>query len=302
VNTPFVHGQAPASDLGLVVRDFGDPTFPSGRSVYLQGQLHSNESAAMLVLWDLIEKLEKNDPANLVRVVPNANPVGWHRYLNSGEGRTSANGMNWNRIFGNPMRQPETFDDQLAQTLWQLSCGFDIVIDVHTPEFGWPHLYASSENTRLVTMDDIPHVLYGPPTSGPFDESHFRIRDINGLSPVWASVTIELPSYDIPTDSFIDQWSRRLLNEIQVQSKFTERRDHPEFVGTMLDIVPTISGAIILQCKPGQILKKGAALLTIRGRSGELEPLSAPCRCIPVCFRRATVVQAGYWVCRVISM
>lgn len=298
----FERGRRLAEELGIFVRDYGDHKSSTGRSVYLQGQLHSNESAAMLVLWDLIRKLDQEQPTNLIRVVPNANPIGWSRYLNSGQGRISADGVNWNRMFSDPLKEPRTVDAQLTRALWQLSCGFDVVIDVHTPEFGWPHLYASSVDHRLTTMDDIPHVLYGPPTSGPFDESHFLMRTEAGLSPAVASVTMELPSHEIPTDSYVDEWSQRLFSELGSQAKSEESRGDPQFAGTMLDVVPAVSGAVILKCKPGGVLEKDAPLMKIQGRTGESEILNAPGRCIPVCFRRATVIQSGYWACRVIAL
>jgi predicted deacylase len=205
-------------------------------------------------------------------------------------------------MFGDPVLEPRTVDARLAQTLWRLSCDFDVIIDVHTPEFGWPHLYASSADTRLVTMDDIPHVLYGTPAPGPFDESHLRLRAKAGHSPVHASVTIELPSHEMPTGTYVDRWSQRLVDEIEAQGKSQDTSDSPLASGTMLDLVPKASGAVLLHCQPGAVLEKGAPLIEIVGRSGEREVLNAPGRCVPVCFRRATVVQAGYWACRVIAL
>jgi predicted deacylase len=293
---------AMTSKLGIVIHDYPGTSASRGRSVYLQGQLHSNESAAMLVLCGLVEQLDLARPSSRVRVVPCANPIGWHRYVNSGQGRYSANGTNWNRMFGAPLREATTIDDQLAKTLWLLSCDFDVVIDVHTPEFGWPHIYASSPAQRLATMDDIPHVIYGAPTAGPFDESHLRLRSANQLTPPWASVTLEIPSHCIPTEKLVATWCKRLVDELEAQAESRERNEVPLVAGEMVDVISQTTGAVVLHCQPGHILEQGAQLLTVHGVQGETETLRAPNRCIPVCFRRATVVQAGYWVSRVIAL
>jgi len=303
VNAAVDSGLTAAGDLDMVVHDF-HPTGPVyGRSVYLQGQLHSNESAALLVLQDLVSRLRKNPPGGggRVRVVPNANPIGWSRYLASGQGRISANGTNWNRMFVDPDRQSGSIDDVLARTLWRLSESFDVVIDVHTPEFGWAHLYAPSADRRLLSMDDVPHVLYGDPTIGPFDECHLRLRDESPAA-VWSSVTLEIPSHEIPTPDLISHWSGRLYREIEAQSRSAERIGLPEISGTMTDLVPAISGAVVMLCRPGEVLKAGEPVLAVHGRKGDVEIVSAPADCVPVCFRRAAVVEAGYWVCRAIAL
>jgi predicted deacylase len=298
----FDPGKDAAEELGIDIHDFGPPSAPVGRSVYLQGQLHANESAAMLVLHELTRKLRRDAPDNLVRIVPNANPIGWTRYVNSGEGRLSADGMNWNRLFAAPVSRAETVDEQLARALWLLSGAFDVVIDVHTPEFGWPHLYASTAQRRLLTMDHIPHILYGAPVSATFDESHLRLRDGLGLPPVWASVTLEVPSHQIPDDDFVDHWSECLLAEIDAQAKSRELEGSPELHGQIVDIIAQTTGATVLHCEPGRVLAVGAPILTVHGMKGATETLYAPERCVPVCFRRATLVEAGYWACRVIVL
>jgi predicted deacylase len=287
--------------LEIAVHDFWASRGARGRSVYLQGQLHANESAAMLVLHALVRKLEADPPTNSVRIVPNANPIGWSRYLGSGEGRISRGGANWNRIFADPPEQSGSVDARLARILWNLSAAYDVVIDVHTPDFGWEHLYASAPDKRLLTMDDIPHVLYGAPTVGPFDESHLRLGS-RRPAPVSASVTLEVPSHQIPTVSLVNHWSDRLLCEIKAQQESAEPRGHPNYFGAMTDLVPNISGAVVIHCTPGEIISAGERILSVYGRTGEEQIIRAPAQCIPVCFRRATVVEAGYWVCRVISL
>ncbi|MEH0544520.1 succinylglutamate desuccinylase/aspartoacylase family protein [Streptomyces sp. B21-105] len=297
-------GLALAGELDIPVHDFTPPDPALGRSVYLQGQLHANESAAMLVLHELVRRLRSAAPANQVRVVPNANPVGWSRYLTSGatgQGRISAGGINWNRMFTDPRQQGGAVDASLASTLWRLSDTYDVIIDVHTPEFGWPHLYATSADRRLVTLDDIPHVMYGDPTPGAFDECHLRLR-AHGDGAVRTSVTLEIPSHELPTDALVSHWSDRLMREIDAQSKDLDAQGAPQFSGTMTDLVPRISGAVVLHCRPGEPLSAGLPILTVRGRKGESETLIAPSDCVPVCFRRATVVEAGYWACRAISL
>jgi predicted deacylase len=285
----------------LPIHDFPGRSGAPGRSVYIQGQLHGNESGAMLVLHRLRQKLQSHPPANSVRIVPNANPLGWRRYLESGDGRISANGSNWNRIFQSPGSEPPlTADQLLAAQLWELSKEYDVIIDAHTPEYGLPHVYATDPLTRLLTFDDIPHVFYGQPNHGSFDECHLRLR--HGSNSPIASVTVELPSFHLPTTDEVDYWADRLYQEIVAQAVPGEHATSVTLHGQMYDLIASIDGACILRCEPGEVVGAGQPIIDIVSRAGEVSTLCAPSACIPVCFRRSTLVRSGYWATRAIVL
>lgn len=287
--------------LDLPVHDFSSRAGATGRSVYLQGQLHGNESGAMLVLHRLRQRLHAHPPSNSVRIVPNANPLGWRRYVESGEGRISASGSDWNRIFQSPDSEPRrTAEQLLAAKLWELSKTYDVVIDVHTPEYGLPHVYASHSSTRLLTFDDIPHVFYGEPTCGPFDECHLRLRQ--GSNAPIASVTVEMPSFHLPAADEIDHWADRLYQEILAQAEPVEHSTEVAYHGEMYDVIAPVDGACVLRCEPGTVVEARWPIIDLVSREGEVSTLYAPSACLPVCFRRSTVVRGGYWAVKAIVL
>ncbi len=127
-------------------------------SMYIQSGLHPNETTGCGVLHSLLARYESEScPVNL-RLVPHVNPLGWRTYIENGSGRVSyPNFINWNRIFsGDISALPDrpTIEQGMADLLLRLSSGYDHVMDVHTPECGWPHVYAPGLSGRLNIFDD----------------------------------------------------------------------------------------------------------------------------------------------------
>lgn len=276
----------------IQVLDFGPP---HKSPIYLQGSLHANESFSTLVLQSLALRLESDPPKRHVRIVPHCNPLGWAHYLETSDGRQSVNGRNWNRIFGTDAEE-RYMEDLLASYLWDLSSIASKVIDVHTPEFGMAHAYAPTASRRLATFDDIPYAFYGTATVGPFDEAHVRLRS----DQVDASVTLELPSMELPTNESIEYWSGRLYEEVLATPNVPH--DSPALSGQMVDLIPLRSGICLVRCEPGVVVNSGLPVLEVVSPDGEREVLLAPSTCVPVCFRRATAVSAGSWAVRVIVL
>lgn len=195
---------APGVSLNLLAHQFGNRT--NGRSAYLQAGLHADEHPGLLVLQNLLDKLQKLDAAGaisgLVTVVPYANPIGMsQRLFGPIAGRFDfENGENFNRNFpllndhveahiakarGRTITRDEwrtTFAQTLAglpatsptQTmkleLAKLSVQHDIVLDLHCDTDCIAHIYASAlqldRATALARTMAAPVVLIEPRDAG----------------------------------------------------------------------------------------------------------------------------------------
>lgn len=272
--------------------------------VYMQGQLHANETTSSLVLAELANFCSSLGSPVPLRIVPVANPLGWDTYLETGEGRISIpGGHNWNRIWGSPQEIPKTAntaEDILCRKLWELSSGYDIVIDVHTPEFGLPHLYLPSLDRGLNTFSDLPHVVYGFPEAPTFDESHIRASSHSGRDVI--AVTLELPSHQVITANVIHAWANRLYEELESYRKKTPHSVVPDVAGTMRDLVPDVSGIAYALATPGEMAKAGEPIIRIMSRDGECVDIAADKDSVPLCYRRKTLIKAGSWAARVLIL
>jgi len=68
--------------------DFGEKQ--SQNRIYMQSQVHGNETFSTLVILELKKLLEKTPSSSfnsLIRLVPRINPYSWHEYLYNGNGR-----------------------------------------------------------------------------------------------------------------------------------------------------------------------------------------------------------------------
>ncbi|BAK76797.1 succinylglutamate desuccinylase/aspartoacylase family protein [Pseudogulbenkiania sp. NH8B] len=210
---------------------YGDSSQGQPRA-YIQAGLHASEIPGMLVAHYLREKLQLlEDSGQLtgeVIVVPVANPVGLDQTVLSYQmGRFDfATGQNFNRLFpslaesvaqdvadqqrGSPQenvqlirralqRQLAKFKtvrtvDSLRTTLLALSCGCDLVLDLHCDCESVLHLY-----THPAFLDAIMPLsallgahatLYAEIQGGsPFDEAHVEF---------WTRLKTLLPQHDIP--------------------------------------------------------------------------------------------------------
>jgi hypothetical protein len=291
VENKYLNKEVTFFDWKVKCYDFGNMN--KQNSIYIQGQLHSNEVNSFSTLIRVVENLKKNLPPVPVRIIPMCNPIGWHSYINGNDGRISyPNGIDWNRIFNNHNKDG-TLENEFANLLWDLSDGFDNIIDVHTPEYGFPHIYTSDLNKRLYTFDDIPYVISN--TSSSFEDSNVIIRNI-------PSCTLELPNFEVWTTAQEEYWADRITNEIfhfKEDSNYS-RIGCPKIVGRMINCYSKISGVPVLLVKPNEICKKGIPIAKIISKEGQTENIYCEDDCIPLCFRRRGIIQAGCWVIRIL--
>jgi predicted deacylase len=150
-------GQGMAKDLSWQVPgDAGNPLHVgawrfegdgSGPKVHLQAGVHADEIAGMLVLHQLLPRLQAcQDQGRLkgrVTVVPQANPFGIGQFR---QGRLlgrfhEATGQNFNRAFDLAMERPATNLAHWQKSLVQLAADADLVLDLHTDDEALPYLY-----------------------------------------------------------------------------------------------------------------------------------------------------------------
>jgi predicted deacylase len=121
----------------------------SGPRVHLQAGVHADEIAGMLVLHQLLPRLQAcQDRGQLkgsVTVVPQANPFGIGQFR---QGRLlgrfhEATGQNFNRAFDHSlaMERPASNLAQWQKSLVQLAADAELVLDLHTDDEALPYLY-----------------------------------------------------------------------------------------------------------------------------------------------------------------
>lgn len=280
-------------DSDIFYYDFGNPG--ESKSIYIQGQLHSNEVNTFTTLYALVEKLKLNPPPFRVRIVPSCNPIGWNLHLNGRDGRASYPGLlDWNRIFHTIPIESEIPEMSLAHKLWELSEGFSQIIDVHAPDFGFPHIYTSYINTRLNTFEDIPYVIANEKTDGSFQSLNTKQRKNQ-------SFTLELPSAGIWTLSDQIYWVERIYKEI-ISVNPQERKSTPSIYGSLVTLTSRISGVPTMLVEPNKICEKNSPLVTILSSDGNQETLFYSKNCIPICFKRRGLIKAGHMIIRVLSL
>lgn len=280
----------------IKIFDFGPRT--SANSLYIQGQLHSNEVNAFSTLIYLTELLANNPPQVSVRVIPCCNHIGWDSYLYGNSGRVSYPGYNdWNRIFEIIPKTDGTLEKELATTLWGLSKGFDNIIDVHTPEFGYPHVYTTNINKRLLTFDNLPYVISDNNTASAFEDLNARERKIS-------SCTLELPNFEVWTLTHQKYWANRIYKEILAHQNSIPPKQNkkPKYVGKIISLYSKISGVPVLIATPNKICRKGEPIVKIISREGKSETLFFGFDCIPLCFIRRGIILSGHWVVRVLLL
>ncbi|MFY8273865.1 succinylglutamate desuccinylase/aspartoacylase family protein [Pseudoalteromonas sp. SSDWG2] len=185
----------------------------SGKSVYIQANMHGAEVQGNAVIYQLLEQLKMLDLRGDITLVPYANPIGCNQ--KSGEftlGRFDPiTGVNWNRLyhFNTELvsefaeRSSNLSDEQLrhefkaaleaevdtrlngpahklatgkriALNLQKLAHQADIVLDLHTGPISAKHLYAPEYARDSARYFDIEHVLLIPNEfDGAMDEAAF---------------------------------------------------------------------------------------------------------------------------------
>ncbi|KAA0943526.1 MULTISPECIES: succinylglutamate desuccinylase/aspartoacylase family protein [unclassified Pseudomonas] len=121
----------------------------SGPRVHLQAGVHADEIAGMLVLHQLLPRLQAcADQGRLkgsVTVVPQANPFGIGQFRQGRQlGRFhEATGQNFNRGFDHSLAldRPASNLAQWQKSLVQLAAEAELVLDLHTDDEAVPYLY-----------------------------------------------------------------------------------------------------------------------------------------------------------------
>lgn len=292
----FTVQEVPIFDRVIRFFDFGNQD--SLHSIYIQGHLHSTEVNSFSTLCCLVEKLIDNHPSIRIRVVPTCNPFGWEIYLNGNDGRASLPGkMDWNRIFSTVPKKDSTIEKELANELWNLSHGFRQIIDVHTPDFGFPHVYTCEFDNRLLTFDDLPYAISDYTRDGSFQNLNYFEREIS-------SFTLELPSYNIWTSLEQEYWADRIREEINANEQQLSRisTSQPQYWGKMVSLSSRISGVPLLLVKPNEVAKANSEIFKVTSVEGQNEIISFEKDCIPLCFRRRGLIQAGRMIVKVLSL
>jgi len=165
-----------------------------GHRIYIQSQIHSNETHGTPVLLTLIERLKMMRVTGEVIIWPCVNRVGFYSYCVNRNGLFDPDsGQNWNRVnflhfkpiidyFNDKIDQMHSISD-VEKTVNDLDIqllegGYGInkniynffeplknalkskyFIDVHTPEFGVEHLYCNAVSSFVCSFDINPIIL-----------------------------------------------------------------------------------------------------------------------------------------------
>ncbi len=306
--------------------DFGPARQAGAPSVYLQAQLHGNEVHGYVILESLAKRLSslsRHAFRSAVRVVPVANPYAVAQYAHTGVGMYDVHsGQNWNRIFdwpGAPVLAPEDgpkaahlrpgYLDRLKAELLRLSDGYDVVVDVHTPEFGVEHLYCArcEESTPTFGIENV--IEYGVGTVPSFDQA--QIMRAQEARREVVAVTVEIESHVALSMDLVSDWTTRLLCGLvdvgaldpSCAPTCAPARARAPRRGVMKDYVASTSGPYITIATLGRPAGAGDELLLIKSYDaedpGELIVADSPC--VPLCLRRDALAVAGCWAIRVLA-
>jgi predicted deacylase len=184
-----------------------------GPKVYIQSSIHGAEVQGNVVIYHLLQALQKQTIRGEIILVPNCNPVGTN--IKAGEytlGRFDpVNGTNWNRgyfydealvkDFAQSITPEESLESikarfrdlwrnaistklkspwglglaqQLNLRLQELACDADIVLDLHNGPVATRHIYIPEYAREAALQFSIPHCIFIPNTfAGALDEACF---------------------------------------------------------------------------------------------------------------------------------
>jgi predicted deacylase len=209
-----------------------------GPTVYIQSSIHGAEVQGNVVIYHLLQALQRNKVFGEVILVPNCNPVGTN--IKAGEytlGRFDpVNGTNWNRgyfydsakvhEYANSIQSSDNLpeikhnfremwktaiDEKLSQpwglglaqqlnlTLQKMAVNADIVLDLHNGPVSTRHIYIPQYAKSAAKLFSIPHCIFIPNVfAGALDEACF--------SPWWTLQDILLDKfsrdYDFGVEAF----------------------------------------------------------------------------------------------------
>ncbi|MCL2065212.1 MAG: succinylglutamate desuccinylase/aspartoacylase family protein [Candidatus Cloacimonetes bacterium] len=282
--------------------------------IYIQSQLHGNETFSTLVILELKKLLEKTPNRyfnSFIRLVPRINPYSWHEYLYNGNGRLNpANGKDWNRSFewGQSISD-NSFDRNttLSNLTFSLIKDFNFIWDIHTPENGIEHLYCNHFSTDKSYFGIENIIEYGEPTIYSLDEACTRLQKQLNIN---EAITIELPSHIHAQAKNVLFWADRLYREL-ISRGFVHLKidNHVPItrkfrVGQWVDYYADKSGIIQYNFELGELIQTGAELFNIIPFDyiNDFYPTKNTFEGYPICIRSKSMVDKGNWVVRVLKV
>lgn len=190
----------------------------SGPTVHLQAGVHADEIAGMLVLHQLMQRLQVAEVQGRLKghvtVVPQANPLGIGQFR---QGRIlgrfhDATGHNFNRLFdqSSAMARPSTNVQEWQKKLVQLATPAQVVLDLHTDDEALPYLYVhrrfwprGRELAAAMKMDVA--IIWDEGGDGSFEETIIAPWLRDGVSDRHMAATLELRGQGDVSDRFAEQ-------------------------------------------------------------------------------------------------
>lgn len=255
----------------------------SGPRVHLQAGVHADEIAGMLVLHQLLPRLQAcQDQGRLkgcVTVVPQANPFGIGQFR---QGRLlgrfhEATGQNFNRAFDHSlaMARPASNLAQWQKRLVQLAAEADLVLDLHTDDEALPYLYIHrsfwpGQGLALAAVLRVDLVIvWDEGGDGSFEETI-----INHASPHLAA-TVELRGQADVSDALAQQdadglWAWLCINGVVDEvAAITEWPGDVVDMGCMETILAPCAGVLVFEKALGDYVEEGQPFARIIGRPGD---------------------------------
>ncbi|UII68996.1 succinylglutamate desuccinylase/aspartoacylase family protein [Pseudomonas sp. HN11] len=255
----------------------------SGPKVHLQAGVHADEIAGMLVLHQLLPRLQAcQDQGRLkgsVTVVPQANPFGIGQFR---QGKLlgrfhETTGQNFNRAFDHSlaMGRPASNLAQWQKRLVQLAADADLVLDLHTDDEALPYLYIHRRFwpepglalAAALQVDVV--IVWDEGGDGSFEETI-----INHASPRLA-VTIELRGQADVSDVLAQQDGDGLWAWLCINGVIDEVADIAQWQGDVVDmgcmetILAPCAGVLVFEKNLGDYVEEGQRFARIIGRPGD---------------------------------
>ena len=255
----------------------------SGPRVHLQAGVHADEIAGMLVLHQLLPRLQAcQDQGRLrgtVTVVPQANPFGIGQFR---QGKLlgrfhEATGQNFNRGFDQSLIQARPANNlaQWQKSLVQLAQDADLILDLHTDDEALPYLYihrsfwpeqglalAAALRAEVV-------IVWDEGGDGSFEETL-----INHGSPRLVA-TLELRGQADVSDALARQdaegvWAWLCVNGvIDEVAVINEWQGDAVDMGCMETVFAPCAGVLVFEIGLGDYVKEGQRVARIISRPGD---------------------------------
>ena len=255
----------------------------SGPTVHLQAGVHADEIAGMLVLHQLLPRLqacqEQGRLKGSVTLVPQANPLGIGQFR---QGKLlgrfhEASGQNFNRAFDHSlaMQRPANNLAQWQKSLVELAADADLVLDLHTDDEALPYLYIHrsfwpEQGLALAAALRVDVVIvWDDGGDGSFEETI-----INHGSPRLAA-TLELRGQADVSDALAQQdvdglWAWLCINGvIDEVAAISEWQGEAVDMGCMETILAPRAGVLVFEKGLGDQVEEGERFARIIGRPGD---------------------------------